>query len=154
MEIYIKVESAADFSAAYGVESNKIQGQPMSRLRLLPFAPQLWAIERHGYRGFSFPKFDASGAIEICKHLEAFRTRRRDFDKAEKYLKEYEELCKVDDPTLGPVERKARQAEDLAWQTPTSVQGLINMLGKREGGLLPLARCLRKAGAHGLWPGH
>ena len=80
MQVYIKVESVADFAAAYGVESTLIQGAPMSQLRLLPFAPQLWAIERHGYRGFSLPKTDATRAIETCRHLEAFRTRRRDFD--------------------------------------------------------------------------
>src|SRR5262249_31100819 len=44
-------------------------------------------------------------------------------------------------------------AERLAWQSPPSIGALIELLAKREGGLIPLTRCLRKAGLRGLWPG-
>jgi outer membrane protein assembly factor BamB len=37
---------------------------------------------------------------------------QRDFNSAEKFLKEYEDLCKVDDPGLPAEERRIRQAEE------------------------------------------
>ena len=50
-------------------------------------------------------------------------------------------------------ERGRRQLEQAAWQTPTSVPMLVGLLARREGGLIPLARRLRKAGLKRLWPG-
>jgi hypothetical protein len=47
--------------------------------------------------------------------------------------------------------RSAREAERTAWQAPTSVVDLITLLALREGGLIPLTRCLRGAGLKGLW---
>ncbi|MBM4073248.1 MAG: hypothetical protein FJ271_30650 [Planctomycetes bacterium] len=41
---------------------------------------------------------------------------------------------------------KARLDQRLAWQDPPSVAGMIALLARREGGLIPLARCLDKAG--------
>jgi transcriptional regulator with XRE-family HTH domain len=49
--------------------------------------------------------------------------------------------------------RRDREAERAAWQAPPSVAGLIVLLARREGGLIPLSRCLRKAGLKGLWIG-
>jgi hypothetical protein len=49
--------------------------------------------------------------------------------------------------------RRQREAERAAWQAPPSVPGLIALLARREGGLVPLGRCLRKAGLKGLWIG-
>jgi transcriptional regulator with XRE-family HTH domain len=48
-------------------------------------------------------------------------------------------------------QRSAREAERAAWRSPTSVADLITRLAKREGGLIPLARLVRKAGLKGLW---
>jgi transcriptional regulator with XRE-family HTH domain len=48
-------------------------------------------------------------------------------------------------------ERCRRLKERVAWRAPTSVAGLITDLARREGGLIPLARVLRKAGLKGLW---
>ena len=45
--------------------------------------------------------------------------------------------------------RTAREAERAAWKTPTSVPELITRLARREGGLIPLARHLRRAGLQG-----
>jgi transcriptional regulator with XRE-family HTH domain len=50
-------------------------------------------------------------------------------------------------------QRKAREAEELAWQTPPSVTAMISLLARREGGLVPLVRHLKKAGVKGFWPG-
>ncbi len=47
--------------------------------------------------------------------------------------------------------RDRRDAERAAWQTPPSVQALIARLAAREGGMLPLASCLRRAGVKGFW---
>jgi transcriptional regulator with XRE-family HTH domain len=48
-------------------------------------------------------------------------------------------------------ERARRLAERTAWRVPVSVTELIGRLARREGGLIPLARVLRKAGLKGLW---
>jgi hypothetical protein len=79
-ELFIKVESVADFARANGIESDRIQGSPLSSMRRLNFAPQLWATERHGYRGFSLPETKPADGIAMVKHLESFLTRRRDFE--------------------------------------------------------------------------
>jgi transcriptional regulator with XRE-family HTH domain len=50
-------------------------------------------------------------------------------------------------------EKEARDAERQAWQRPPSLRGLIALLARREGGLIPLARALRRAGVRGFWTG-
>jgi transcriptional regulator with XRE-family HTH domain len=49
--------------------------------------------------------------------------------------------------------RRRREAERTAWQAPLSVPALITLLARREGGLIPLTRLLRRAGVRGLWAG-
>jgi len=49
--------------------------------------------------------------------------------------------------------RRTQAIERAAWQAPTTAAGLVNLLVRREGGLIPLARRLRQAGVQGLWPG-
>jgi transcriptional regulator with XRE-family HTH domain len=49
--------------------------------------------------------------------------------------------------------KSAREEERTAWQRPPSLAGLIGLLAKREGGLIPLARHLRRSGVRGLWAG-
>jgi transcriptional regulator with XRE-family HTH domain len=48
--------------------------------------------------------------------------------------------------------QRERQAESKAWQVPTSVVQLITLLARREGGLLPLRRFLRRSGVRQLGP--
>jgi transcriptional regulator with XRE-family HTH domain len=50
-------------------------------------------------------------------------------------------------------EKGARDAERQAWQRPPSLRGMIALLARREGGLVPLARTLRRAGVRGFWTG-
>jgi transcriptional regulator with XRE-family HTH domain len=50
-------------------------------------------------------------------------------------------------------QRQAQTAERQAWQAPVSVCDLVARLARREGGVLPLARLLRRAGVRGLWAG-
>ncbi|MGE3807984.1 MAG: helix-turn-helix domain-containing protein [Gemmataceae bacterium] len=52
------------------------------------------------------------------------------------------------------LERRQQGLEQRsAWKNPTSLDDMFQLLGRREGGLIPLARLLRKAGLKGLWPG-
>jgi transcriptional regulator with XRE-family HTH domain len=46
-----------------------------------------------------------------------------------------------------------RQCEDAraAWRCPPTVTALITLLARREGGLIPLSRHLKRAGLKGLW---
>jgi hypothetical protein len=47
--------------------------------------------------------------------------------------------------------RQRRETEKVAWQRPSSVQALIVLLARREGGLIPLSRLLKRQGLRGLW---
>jgi hypothetical protein len=48
-------------------------------------------------------------------------------------------------------QRRQREAERVAWQRPPSVQALITLLARREGGFIPLSRQLKRLGLKGLW---
>lgn len=47
--------------------------------------------------------------------------------------------------------REQREAERVAWRHPASVRALIALLARREGGLIPLSRQLKRLGVKGLW---
>jgi transcriptional regulator with XRE-family HTH domain len=49
--------------------------------------------------------------------------------------------------------RTTRELERAAWRSPQSVPALVTLLARREGGLVPLARLLRKSGLKSFWPG-
>jgi transcriptional regulator with XRE-family HTH domain len=49
--------------------------------------------------------------------------------------------------------KAAQDTERAGWQTPLSVQALVARLADREGGIRPLARCLRQAGESSFWAG-
>ena len=48
-------------------------------------------------------------------------------------------------------QRRQCEAERIAWRRPSSVQALITLLARREGGFIPLARQLKRLGLKGLW---
>jgi transcriptional regulator with XRE-family HTH domain len=50
-------------------------------------------------------------------------------------------------------QRQQRESEQATWKAPASVPALVASLARREGGLIPLARKLRRAGLKRLWPG-
>lgn len=50
-------------------------------------------------------------------------------------------------------EKDARDRERQGWQRPPSLRALVALLARREGGLIPLARYLRRAGVAGFWTG-
>ncbi|MGI9014592.1 MAG: hypothetical protein ACR2GY_10135 [Phycisphaerales bacterium] len=88
--IFIKVDSVADFLAAWHIaddptiSEDDIEGEPLSQMRRAPAfrssAAELWVIERHGWPGFASPHQDADRALKSLKHLEQFRLRKRDWD--------------------------------------------------------------------------
>ena len=81
-EIALKAESVADFASVHGIQS-PIEGAPLAQYRRLVACDchdtRLSIIERHGFAGFEGATSDPASAIARLKHLEAFRTRRRDF---------------------------------------------------------------------------
>lgn len=82
--IGIKVDSVADFAAVWRLDiDHPIEGEPHSQFRRVrAFAgdnAELFAIERHGYRGFEVVSAPPAKAIASQRHLENFRRRQRDF---------------------------------------------------------------------------
>jgi hypothetical protein len=50
------------------------------------------------------------------------------------------------------LQRQSRRVEERsAWQAPPSIAAMITLLARREGGVIPLTRHLKKAGLKGLW---
>lgn len=86
LEIAMKVESVADFFAAQQM-TPQIEGEPLSDVRVAEVSREngtmLTVIERHGSASFAEPGAAPPHAIKRLKHLEAFRTRRRDFENDE-----------------------------------------------------------------------
>ena len=86
----IKVDSVADFAATQGLTGpeHEIQGEPLGQYRRVcafagngpKGAAELWAAERHGWRGFTIPDADPAKSLMAARHHEAFRRRHRDFD--------------------------------------------------------------------------
>ncbi len=93
MRIGIKVDSVLDFLCACNVADNPmnpdddVQGEPLAPLRRAMAArtegAELWAIERHGYRGYDLVPSDPRRTFLATMHLEAFRRRQRFFPEEE-----------------------------------------------------------------------
>jgi hypothetical protein len=87
--VAIKVESVADFlSVAQITPAGPVEGGPLAAMRRAMISSEndieVWAVERHGHRGFKVPSLPPDKAVLALKHGEAFRTRRRCFaDEAE-----------------------------------------------------------------------
>jgi len=84
LRVGIKVDSVADFVAAHAVPNDRvIQGDPWSRLRMVPAAygdnVELWAVERHGYRGFAVAPSEPARSVRTLQHFESLRRRARDW---------------------------------------------------------------------------
>ena len=81
----IKTESVSDFLSANGLKDTPIHGKPWSRFRSARIAAdaecELWIVERHGYRGFHPCDLTSEEIAALLHHEEAFRCRRRRFDR-------------------------------------------------------------------------
>ncbi len=78
----LKVDSVADFLSAQHL-SVAIEGRPFAPLRRARAwghdSAALWVVERHGYAGFDLIEPDDATLLASREHLEAFRTRPREF---------------------------------------------------------------------------
>lgn len=97
MQVAIKVDSAADFLAVWQAPPDvPVEGMPLAPLRRARVfareAAELWVVERHGYRGFSTPQWDASQSMLVLRHAESFRRRGRDFPDDEDGFRHAESL--------------------------------------------------------------
>jgi hypothetical protein len=83
-KVLLKVEYVADFAAVWGIASDQIEGESLSVFRQLKVAAtnnaELWVVERHGYRGYVVPPFEAKLAMTAQRTRELLRTRRRIFE--------------------------------------------------------------------------
>ena len=82
--VALKVESVADFLTALGkAGSVGVEGAPLAPLRGCLIKSEndveVWAVERHGYRGFEVQPLPAEKAVAVLRHREAFSLRRRAF---------------------------------------------------------------------------
>lgn len=87
-QMAMHVESVADFLAAQsGGEPPEIEGAPLAPLRRACIAAdqqaEFWVLERHGYTGFEPPPFSPEQGAAVLIQAEAFRLRRRRFDRDE-----------------------------------------------------------------------
>lgn len=78
----VKVDSVSDFLAAWRLDA-AIEGEPAAPYRraraFFGERAELWAVERHGYRGFEPAAPPPGQLIRAAHHLDALRRRRRDF---------------------------------------------------------------------------
>ncbi len=82
--VAIKVESVTDFLFAHHMTgAAPITGEPMSRLRHVVVdrqdEMQVWAVERHGYRGFDIVDATPETIAAVSRHSESFLLRQRNW---------------------------------------------------------------------------
>jgi hypothetical protein len=83
-QVFLKVESVADFLAAQKLSDVTIQGGDLANVRRARVAREngveAWVLERHGSLAYE-PALDKVVPLEaIAKHSEAMRLRQREFD--------------------------------------------------------------------------
>ena len=85
-QVFLKVESVADFLAAQDLRNVTIQGVDLASVRRARVAHEngieVWVLERHGSLAFEPALNKAVPVAAIAKHSEAFQQRRREFDDA------------------------------------------------------------------------
>ncbi len=104
--LVIRVESVTDFLTAQGFGKGiEIEGEPLRPLRKARFGGQsgveLWAVERHGFRGWETPEFTSAQVEAVRRHDEAFGRRRRGFDDPEEGFAEARNLVRAAVADLG-----------------------------------------------------
>jgi hypothetical protein len=101
----VKVESVADFLNVHGLKDVPVEGDPWAAMRMARVPDdsdaELWVIERHGYTGFTPPSVSAKLAAAVLHHEEAFRCRKRRFDRSEDGFAHALELVRAAADDLG-----------------------------------------------------
>ncbi|MCC6906436.1 MAG: hypothetical protein IT430_00715 [Phycisphaerales bacterium] len=82
--VFIKVESVADFMAAWMISNDHvIEGEPFAAVRRAPVfhgdGADLWAIERHGSRSIVVPPPQPQRSLQMVRHYESLRRREREW---------------------------------------------------------------------------
>ena len=107
VRIGVKVESIMDFLVAQNINEGEIHGEPGGQFRMATAFKgadgyDLFIVERHGYRGFAAPNFDAVKAAKAARHAEALKRRRREFDND---LDGFRELTRLVDAAIADLGR-------------------------------------------------
>jgi hypothetical protein len=102
----IKVESVHDFLARNALDGTaRVEGGLRSLFRRAKIASEgdaeLWAVERHGYRGWEVPEVALHERQTVSWHDEAFCHRKREFESAEAAFDHAEELIRSAVADLG-----------------------------------------------------
>ncbi|MDB5390449.1 MAG: hypothetical protein JWM11_6095 [Planctomycetaceae bacterium] len=88
----IKVESVVDFLTAHRLSDTEIVGPPFAAVRTAKVASngkadenqvEVWIVERHGSLAFAADPQELLPLAAILRHSEAFRLRRRDYERDE-----------------------------------------------------------------------
>ena len=78
----IKVDSVDDFLATWKLD-HPVEGECLTQFRRVRCFTgtdaEMWAVERHGWRGFEPVPASPAVALAAARHLEAFRRRSRDY---------------------------------------------------------------------------
>ena len=81
----VKVESVTDHLIINGIKDAVVEGAPFGALRMARVDretdAELWIVERHGQLGFTPHDVSVAEASEVLRHAEAFRCRRRRFER-------------------------------------------------------------------------
>ncbi|MBM4113337.1 MAG: hypothetical protein FJ253_08180 [Phycisphaerae bacterium] len=87
LKVGIKVECVGDFVQAHRLFQSPVIGEALGQFRAARACrgedAEVWAIERHGWLGFSAPVFDPVKAAMAEAHRDRLRRRRRDFPEDE-----------------------------------------------------------------------
>ncbi|MDB5335065.1 MAG: hypothetical protein JWN70_684 [Planctomycetaceae bacterium] len=86
-QLAIKVDSVVDFLVAHRLNGIEIIGPPFSSIRTARVADEnnveVWIVERHGSLAFDANPHEVVPFLELTRHWEAFRLRRRDCETDE-----------------------------------------------------------------------
>ncbi|WP_430388311.1 hypothetical protein [Blastomonas fulva] len=103
--LYVRAESMECFAQVHGF-AGPIEGEPFAPLRkapvLLGHDVSLGVIERNGGVGVLVANYDPAEIRTARLHLQAFRARRRAFDRVEDGLAHVEQLVDAAVAALGP----------------------------------------------------
>ena len=81
----VKVEFVTDHLIINGIKDAVVEGAPFGALRMARVDretdAELWIVERHGQLGFTPHDVSVAEASEVLRHAEAFRCRRRRFER-------------------------------------------------------------------------
>ncbi len=101
----LRVESVSDFLRVHQHSGMAIEGRPLSPLRRARVhadsASELWVFERHGAAGFDPVEVTPDECRAAADHLQAFRTRRREFERDEEGFEHARELAQAAIDELG-----------------------------------------------------